>query len=104
MWKLETALLTIESDKATMDVPSPLAGTVVELKVTVNDTVSEGDVLLTLEADGDEPAEAPAERARDGSASSLPSRNRACSAARARAGDRIRSLGLRRPLRPAPGA
>lgn len=57
----ETALLTIESDKATMDVPSPFAGTVMELKVAVNDTVSQGDVLLTLEAAGDEPAQTPAE-------------------------------------------
>ncbi|MGB9164910.1 MAG: biotin/lipoyl-containing protein, partial [Rhodomicrobium sp.] len=39
---VETALLTLESDKATMDIPSPSAGKVAELKVTVGDKVSEG--------------------------------------------------------------
>jgi dihydrolipoamide dehydrogenase len=45
----EDPLVTLESDKATMDVPSPAAGTVGELRVAVGDTVSEGTVLLTLE-------------------------------------------------------
>jgi dihydrolipoamide dehydrogenase len=45
----EDPLVTLESDKATMDVPSPSAGTVGELRVAVGDTVSEGTVLLTLE-------------------------------------------------------
>src|SRR3954471_21468579 len=45
----EDPLVTLESDKATMDVPSPAAGTVGELKVSVGDTVSEGTVILTLE-------------------------------------------------------
>ncbi len=48
----EDPLLTLESDKATMDVPSPAAGTVGELKVSVGDTVSEGTVILTLEGAG----------------------------------------------------
>jgi pyruvate/2-oxoglutarate dehydrogenase complex dihydrolipoamide acyltransferase (E2) component len=42
-------LVTIESDKATMDVPSPAAGTIRELKVAIGDTVSEGTVLLILD-------------------------------------------------------
>ncbi|WP_417069724.1 dihydrolipoyl dehydrogenase [Niveibacterium terrae] len=46
----EDALLTLESDKATMDVPSPAAGVVKELKVKVGDRVGEGVVVLTLEA------------------------------------------------------
>ncbi len=46
----EDPLLTLESDKATMDVPAPQAGTVVEVKVAVGDKVSEGTVILTLEA------------------------------------------------------
>ena len=46
---VETALLTLESDKATIDIPSPSAGKVAELKVTVGDKVSEGTVILTLE-------------------------------------------------------
>jgi dihydrolipoyl dehydrogenase len=51
----EDPLVTLESDKATMDVPSPAAGTIRELKVAVGDTVSEGTLLLTLDgaaADG----------------------------------------------------
>jgi dihydrolipoamide dehydrogenase len=49
--KAEDPLLMLESDKATMEVPAPLAGTVVELKVSVGDTVSEGSLLLTLTTD-----------------------------------------------------
>jgi dihydrolipoamide dehydrogenase len=46
----EDTLVTLESDKATMDVPSPSAGVVRDLKVKVGDKVSEGTLLLTLEA------------------------------------------------------
>ena len=45
----EDALITLESDKATMDVPSPAAGVVKELKVEVGDTVSMGTLILMLE-------------------------------------------------------
>jgi pyruvate dehydrogenase E2 component (dihydrolipoamide acetyltransferase) len=48
--KAEDSLVTLESDKATMDVPAPAAGTVKELKVKVGDKVSEGSVILTLES------------------------------------------------------
>ena len=48
----EDPLVTLESDKATMDVPAPLAGVVRQLQVTVGDRVSEGSILLTLESDG----------------------------------------------------
>jgi pyruvate dehydrogenase E2 component (dihydrolipoamide acetyltransferase) len=44
----EAPLVTLESDKATMDVPAPFAGVVHELKVKVGDTVSEGSPILTL--------------------------------------------------------
>jgi dihydrolipoamide dehydrogenase len=47
--KAEDSLVTLESDKATMDVPAPFAGTVKELKVKVGDKVSEGVAILTLE-------------------------------------------------------
>ena len=50
---VEDPLLTLESDKATMDVPSPVAGTVKEVKVAVGDTVSEGALILTVEGEGD---------------------------------------------------
>lgn len=46
----EDALITLESDKASMEVPSSASGKVVELKVAVGDSVSEGSVVLTVEA------------------------------------------------------
>jgi pyruvate dehydrogenase E2 component (dihydrolipoamide acetyltransferase) len=47
--KAEDPLITLESDKATMELPSPYAGAVKELKVKVGDKVAEGDLLLVLE-------------------------------------------------------
>jgi dihydrolipoamide dehydrogenase len=47
--KPEDPLISLESDKATMDVPSPAAGTVKELKLKVGDRVSQGRVILVLE-------------------------------------------------------
>ena len=55
----ETSLVTLESDKATMDVPSPADGTVKELKVKVGDKVGEGSLILTMETGAAAPAEAP---------------------------------------------
>jgi pyruvate dehydrogenase E2 component (dihydrolipoyllysine-residue acetyltransferase) len=48
--KAEDPLISLESDKATMEVPSPAAGIVKELKLKVGDRVSEGTLVLTLEA------------------------------------------------------
>src|SRR5215216_5659308 len=48
----EDPLITLESDKATMDVPSPAEGVVERLAVSVGDEVSEGDLILTLSGDG----------------------------------------------------
>ncbi|MCC7346072.1 MAG: dihydrolipoyllysine-residue acetyltransferase [Variibacter sp.] len=48
--KAEEALVTLESDKATMDVPAPLAGTVQQIKVKAGDKVSEGTLILLLDA------------------------------------------------------
>ena len=45
----EQSLITLESDKATMDVPSSHSGVVKELKVKVGDTISEGGIVLLLE-------------------------------------------------------
>lgn len=57
----EQALITLESDKATLEVPSTAAGTIAEMKVAEGDTVSEGDVIALLEAEsgggGDDTAE-----------------------------------------------
>ena len=49
--KAEDSLVTLESDKATMDVPAPLSGTVREVSVRVGDKVSEGTLVLTLVTD-----------------------------------------------------
>lgn len=48
--KAEESLLTLETDKATMDVPAPFDGVVKEVKVKVGDTVSEGSVIFVMEA------------------------------------------------------
>jgi pyruvate dehydrogenase E2 component (dihydrolipoamide acetyltransferase) len=57
---VEDPLVTLESDKATMDVPAPSAGVVRQLRVSIGDRVSEGSVLLTLEMDGAGPSAADA--------------------------------------------
>ena len=56
--KAEQSLITLETDKATMDVPAPFDGVVKEVKVKVGDTVSEGSVIFVLEATGAAPAKA----------------------------------------------
>ena len=51
----EDGLVTLESDKATMEVPSPAAGIIRELRMKLDDHVSEGDVVAVLElSDEDE--------------------------------------------------
>src|SRR5258706_7303447 len=47
--KVEDPLITLESDKATMDVPAPASGVVSEIKVKTGDRVSEGSLILTLQ-------------------------------------------------------
>jgi dihydrolipoamide dehydrogenase len=56
----ESPLITLESDKATMEIPSPHAGVIGKLLVKVGDKVAEGAPILMLEQDGDEAAEEPA--------------------------------------------
>jgi pyruvate dehydrogenase E2 component (dihydrolipoamide acetyltransferase) len=51
--KAEDTLLTLESDKATMDVPSPLSGVVKEVKVKVGDRVAQGSLILLLDPAAD---------------------------------------------------
>ncbi len=58
--KVEQSLVTVESDKASMEIPSSHAGVVQELKVKLGDKVAEGSVLLVLEAQGGAAAPAPA--------------------------------------------
>jgi len=69
----DQGLITLESDKATMEVPSPMAGTLVEFKVKLGDSVSEGQVVALIDVDegaeaaptapAAQPAETPAEPA-----------------------------------------
>ena len=47
----EASIITVESDKATMDIPAPFAGTLAELKVAVGDTVSEGSLIAMMSAE-----------------------------------------------------
>jgi dihydrolipoamide dehydrogenase len=61
--KVDDALVTLESDKATMDVPSSAAGVVKEIKVKLGDKVSEGTLVVVLEAAGATAAAAPAKAA-----------------------------------------
>ncbi|MDY3198106.1 MAG: dihydrolipoyllysine-residue acetyltransferase [Pseudomonadaceae bacterium] len=62
--EVEQSLVTLESDKASMEVPSPKAGTITAIKVNIGDTLKEGDDLIELEVEGaDAAAEQPAEPA-----------------------------------------
>ena len=54
--KAEQSLITVESDKASMEIPSSAAGVVKEVKVKLGDKVKQGSVVLTLEASGAAPA------------------------------------------------
>ncbi len=54
--EVDSGLITLETDKATMDVPSPFAGVVKEVKVAVGDKVSEGSLVIMLEVGGAAPA------------------------------------------------
>jgi len=53
----ETPLISLESDKAVMDVPSPISGTIQEVKISEGDTVNTGDLIAMVETGADEEAE-----------------------------------------------
>ncbi|MFG6076597.1 pyruvate dehydrogenase complex dihydrolipoyllysine-residue acetyltransferase [Erwinia sp. OPT-41] len=55
----EQSLITVEGDKASMEVPAPFAGTVKEIKIATGDKVSTGSLIMIFEAEGAAPAEAP---------------------------------------------
>jgi len=59
----DQSILTLESDKASMEIPAPKAGVVKALKVKLGDTLKEGDELLELESEEGQESEAPAEAA-----------------------------------------
>ncbi|MDR2961934.1 MAG: dihydrolipoyl dehydrogenase [Stenotrophomonas sp.] len=68
--KKDQGLVTLESDKATLEVPSSAAGVVKEIKVKLGDTLSEGAVVVVLDAEG--AAEAPARAAAPAPAAAAP--------------------------------
>jgi dihydrolipoamide dehydrogenase len=67
--KAEQSLITVESDKASMEIPSSHAGVVKALKVAVGDKVNQGSAILMLEAEGAGAAPAPAAAAAPAAAS-----------------------------------
>ena len=69
--KPDDSLVTLESDKATMEVPAPVAGVVQAMKVKVGDRVSQGSVILTLET-GEAGAAAPSSAPAPASAAAAP--------------------------------
>ena len=79
--KADQGLLTLESDKATMEVPAPFSGTVRELKVKVGDNVSEGSVVAMIE-----PADESAAESGSKSSSGKPSDKPASSESKAESG------------------
>ncbi len=71
----EDSLVTLESDKATMDVPAPAAGTIKEMKLKVGDKVSEGTLIAVLESAAAAPASpSPAASGKDSVAASVPAK------------------------------
>src|SRR5262249_10518449 len=64
--KVEQALITLESDKATMDVPSPVDGVVKEIQVKVGDKVSQGSLILTAETEAAPAGVAPSQKVKEG--------------------------------------
>ena len=58
---VEDPLVSLESDKAAMEIPSEFAGVIKEIKISMGDTVSQGDLLMTIEVSEDAAAAAPAE-------------------------------------------
>jgi len=68
----EDSLITLETDKAAMDVPAPAAGTVQSMKVALGDKVSEGDLVLVMEVDESAAVEEPAAPAKEESAAAAP--------------------------------
>ena len=68
--KTEQSLITLESDKASMDVPSPVDGVVKEIKVKVGDKVSEGSLIVIAEAEAAPAGVTPKEKVKGGGTSS----------------------------------
>ena len=74
--KADQGLVTLESDKATMEVPAPFAGVVREIKVKVGDSVSEGAVVVLIEEAGAGAAVPPSPPGRGAGVRALPNRRK----------------------------
>ena len=98
---VDQSLITLESDKASMEVPSPTAGRVVEIVVAIGGQVAEGDVILTIEA-SDAPVEEQVARADTAEAAASPDAPPAAPAPAAEPPQPSRPG--RRPPPPAPAA
>ncbi len=62
---IEDPIVSLESDKAAMEIPAPLAGTIKEIKINMGDKVSQGNLLMTIEASASTAEEAPAETVKE---------------------------------------
>lgn len=69
---VDDSLLTLESDKATMEIPSPVSGKVTKVSVSVGDKVSEGTYVLDIEVSGEAAASAPAAESKPAPAEKAP--------------------------------
>ena len=78
----EQSLITVEGDKASMEVPAPFAGTVKEIKISTGDKVSTGSLIMVFEVEGAAPAAAPAQAAAP-AAAPAPAQKAAAPAAKA---------------------
>ncbi|AKA39271.1 pyruvate dehydrogenase complex dihydrolipoyllysine-residue acetyltransferase [Yersinia ruckeri] len=58
----EQSLITVEGDKASMEVPAPFAGTVKEIKISTGDKVKTGSLIMVFDVEGAAPAAAPAQQ------------------------------------------
>ena len=79
----EQSLITVEGDKASMEVPAPFAGTVKEIKISTGDKVKTGSLIMVFEVEGAAPAAAPAAPAQ--APGSVPARTPVLGSAPARA-------------------
>ena len=69
---VDTPLITLESDKASMEIPSPMAGVVQSIHIKLGDKVAEGDEILTITASESAPKEEPASKAKTNQAPAEP--------------------------------
>jgi pyruvate dehydrogenase E2 component (dihydrolipoamide acetyltransferase) len=79
--KAEQSLVTVESDKASMEIPSSAAGVVKEMRVKIGDKISEGSALLVLESDEVAGASAPASAPAGAAAAAAPAASASAAAA-----------------------